>query len=212
MRGWVWAALVLLAGVPSVVFAQGATSPLILAPTAGQVLQGQVSIVGTTDVPDFASAELDFAYASDSTHSWFQIEAFSEPVANSTLSVWDTASISDGDYILRLRVTLLDASFQDATVRVRVQNQTPLPTVSSTATPTVAPSPAPSAPPSTAAPILIPASPTSTSTPVFSTPTTLPSNPVEIQPSEIYAGVQRGALAIVGLFIFFGILMRLRRS
>ncbi len=214
MRGWLFAAIIGKALAPSVVVAQGTTSPIIIAPTAGQVLQGQVSITGTTNTPSFASAELDFAYASDSTGSWFLIQTFSQPVANSALATWDTTSISDSDYILRLRVTLQDGSFQDATVKVQVQNQTPLPTVTSTITPTVTftPTSAFTPQPSTPTPLVVIASPTPTSPPVFSTPTLLPPNPVEIQTNAIYAGIQRGALVIVGLFIFFGILIRLRRS
>ena len=210
MRAVVFATLVTLMLIPSVVMAQGTTSPVINAPGAGQVLQGQISITGTTDVPNFASAELDFAYASDTTGSWFLIQTFAQPVANSALATWDTASISDGDYILRLRVTLQDGTFQDATVKVRVQNETPLSTLTPTFTPV--PSFTPVFTPQPATPTIVAASPTLTAPPVFSTPTALPPNPVEVQTGDIYAGVQRGALVILGLFIFFGILIRFRRS
>jgi hypothetical protein len=218
MRGWLFAVIVALAIIPSVVMAQGTTSPVITAPSAGQILRGQVSITGTTNIPNFASAELDFAYASDSTGSWFLIQTFSQPVANSAIATWDTTSISDGDYILRLRVTLQDGSSQDATVKVKVQNQAPLstatltitPTVISTITPTITSTPAFMPQPST--PVVVVASPTPTSPPVFSTPTVLPPNPVEVQTNEIYAGIQGGAWVIVGLFIIFAVLIRLRRS
>ena len=213
MRGWLFAVIVALTIIPSVVMAQQGTSPVIVSPTAGQVLRGQVSITGTTDIANFASAELDFAYASDSTGTWFLIQTSSQPVADSAIATWDTTSISDGDYILRLRVTLQDGSSQDATVKVKVQNEAPLPTVTLTITPAVtstlvfAPQPLTSTP---AAAVIT--SPTSTSPPIFSTPTMLPSNPVEVQTNEIYAGVQHGALVIAGLFIVFAILIRLRRS
>ena len=210
MRGWLFAAIVALAIIPSIVLAQGITSPVITAPTTGQILQGQVSITGATDMVNFASAELDFDYASDSTGSWFLIQTFSQPVANSALAVWDTTSISDGDYILRLRVTLQDGSFQDATVKVTVQNQAPLPTSTSTIAQAVTFTPAFMSQPST--PVVVVVSPTPTSPPIFSTPTALPSNPVEVQTNEIYAGIQRGALVIIGLSIVFGVLIRLRRS
>ena len=218
MRGWLFAVVVALAIIPSAVMAQGTTSPVIAAPTAGQILRGQVSVTGTTGIPNFASAELDFAYASDSTGSWFLIQTFSQPVANSTIATWDTTSISDGDYNLRLRVTLQDGSSQDATVKVRVQNQAPLPTatltitpaVISIITPTIASPSAITPQPST--PVVVVASPTLTSPPIFSTPTALPANPVEVQMNDIYAGVQNGALVIVGLFVVFAVLIRLRRS
>jgi len=71
--------------------------PVISAPVAGQKLQGKVDIIGTTDVPNFASAELAFTYASDPTDNWFTIQALSQPVLDSVLAVWDTSFISDGD-------------------------------------------------------------------------------------------------------------------
>jgi hypothetical protein len=218
MRGWLFGAMVVLLFIPSVVMAQGGTSPVITAPIAGQILNGQVSITGTTNVQNFASAELDFAYASDSTGSWFLIQTFSQPVANSAIATWDTTSISDGDYILRLRVTLQDGSSQDATVKVRVQNQAPLPTATLTITPTVISIITPTITsisalaPQPATPVVVVASPTSTLPPVFSAPTALPANPVEVQTNDIYAGVQHGALVIVGLFVVFAVLIRLRRS
>jgi hypothetical protein len=217
MRGWLFAALVALILIPSVVLAQGTTSPIISAPTAGQILQGQVSITGTTDIPNFASAELDFAYASDSTGSWFLIQTFSQPVMNSAIATWDTTSISDGDYIVRLHVKLQDGSFQDAAVKVKVQNETPISTSTSTITPTaitptITLTPEFTSQPLTPTPIVIVASPTLTALPIFPTPTLLPPNPVEVQTNDIYAGIQRGALVIFVLFIFFGILIRLRRS
>ena len=207
---WLFAALVILGFAPSVVMAQGTTLPVITAPDAGQVLQGQISITGTMDVPNFASAELDFAYASDSIGTWFLIQTFSQPVANSALATWDTTVISDGDYILRLRVTLQDGTFQDAMVKVKVQNKTPLSTATPTFTPTATLTPVFTPQPAT--PTLITPSPTLTMPPIFSTPTALPPNPVEVQTNDIYAEVQRGALIILCLFIFFGILIRLRRS
>jgi secreted protein with Ig-like and vWFA domain len=191
------------------VVAQGATLPVIASPSAGQILQGKVSITGTTDILNFASAELDFAYASDATGTWFLIQSFSQPIANSALVVWDTTSISDGDYVLRLRVTLQDGSFQDTAIKVKVQNDAPIPTAISTAAPTA--TSAPTLTPQPSVPTQFAASSTPT-TPPFSTPTALPSNPAEVQTNQIYAGIQRGALIIVGLFIFFGILIRLRRT
>ena len=210
MRGWLIALIVALAIIPSAVMAQEATSPVITAPTPGQILQGQVSITGTTDMVNFASAELDFAYAYNSTGTWFFIQTLAQPVANSTLAVWDTATIGDGDYILRLRVTSQDGSSQEATVKVKVQNQAPLPTSSSPITQVVTFTPAFMPQPST--PVIVVTSPTPTSQPIFSTPTALPSNPVEVQTNEIYAGIQRGALVIIGLSIVFGVLIRLRRA
>jgi hypothetical protein len=216
MRVSLLIAIIVLAVIPSVVVAQG-TLPVITSPTDGQILRGQFSITGTTDIPNFASAELDFAYASDSTGTWFLVQTFSQPVTNSAIAVWDTTSISDGDYILRLRVTLQDGSTQDATVKIRVQNETPISTATATITPTaivptITLTPIFTPQLVTPTPIMIAASSTPTSPPIFSTPTSLPPNPAEVEPGEINAGVQRGALVILGVFVVFGILIRLRRS
>jgi hypothetical protein len=208
MRGWLLIAIGLMAFVPSVVMAQGATTPIITAPTSDQILQGQVSINGTTDIPNFLSAELDFAYASDSTSNWFLIQTFSQPIADSTLTTWDTTAITDGDYVLRLRVTLQDGTVQDATVNVKVQNEAPIATA--TPMPTTTLTPVFTSIPLISTPIIVATS--APTTPPFSTPTALPPNPAEVQTNQIFAGIQRGALVIIGLFIFFGILIRLRRS
>jgi hypothetical protein len=183
--------------------AQGA-APAISSPGAGQVLQGQVAITGTTEVPDFASAELAFAYANDPTGTWFVIQAATQSIADGVLATWDTTSITDGDYALRLRVNLQDGTFQDVTVPVQVRNYTALPTPTPTLTPT---QPALQIP----TPMLLAASATPT-TPAIFTPTPLPPNPAEVTQNEIYRSLQRGALIILGLFVVIGIFLRLRRS
>jgi len=188
---------------PSRAAAQVST-PVISAPTAGQVLHGPAAITGLTDVPNFASAEVSFAYASDTMNTWFSISATTQPIANDVLASWDTTTISDGDYVLRLRVTLQDGAFQDVTVPVQVRNYTALAIPTSTATAT---EPALQIP----TPILVAASSTPTLVP-RSTPTTLPPNPAELTQSEIYDSLQRGAIAIGILFFVFGIFLRLRRN
>jgi hypothetical protein len=182
--------------------------PVISAPVAGQKLQGKVDITGTTDVPNFASAELAFTYASDPTDNWFTIQVLSQPMLDSTLTAWDTSFISDGDYKLRLRVTLQDGSFQDAIVTdLHVRNYTPdTPTPVMQVAITDTPTALPFLPPTE---VVITEAPTQTPR---ATPTQLLPNPVSLAPNEIYASVRRGALIIIVLFIIFGLLARLRRS
>lgn len=184
-----------------------ASTPVITAPTAGQVLHGPVAITGLTDVSNFASAEISFAYASNTTNTWFSISATTQPIANDALASWDTSTISDGDYALRLRVTLQDGTFQDVTVPVQVRNYTALATPTPTATATV-----PALQIST--PILVAVS-TPTQIPTLTphpTSTPLPPNPAEVTQSQIYASLQRGAIIIGLLFFVFGIFLRLRRN
>jgi len=195
--------------LPFVLFliaAQDAPPVAITFPLAGDVLRGEVTITGTTDIPNFLSAQLDFSYASNPTDTWFTLQAFSQPIADSALAVWNTASISDGDYILRLRVNLNDGTFQEVTVPTKVQNDVPFstPTLALTSTPDSVQVQIPT-------PFLLAASPTPTAPP-RPTPTALPTNPASLNQNEIFASLGRGSLVIIGLFILSGILIRLRRN
>lgn len=187
-----------------IIAAQDSPPVAITYPEAGDILRAEVTITGSTDVPDFTFAQLDFAYASDPTDTWFNIRTFSQPVPDSTLAVWDTVSITDGDYFLRLRVTLEDGTFQDALVPVTLMNHTVLPT------PTSVPTSLPDSAVQLPTPFLLAASPTPTDLP-RPTPTMLPPNPASLGQGQIYASLGRGALVIIGLFVLAGLIIRLRR-
>jgi hypothetical protein len=182
------------------------TPPLaITSPAPDEVLRGQVTVTGRVDVPSFISAQLDFAYASNPTDTWFTIQAFSQPLVDSTLAVWDTTLITDGDYVLRLRVNFEDGTFQEVTVPIKIGNDVPVPS----------PTPEPTSTPEAEiilipTPFLLAASPTPTDLP-RPTPTALPENPVSLVQNEIYASLGRGALVILGLFVLAGLIIRVRR-
>jgi hypothetical protein len=182
-----------------------ASAIAITSPVAGEILRGKVTISGTTDVPGFASAQLDFAYASNPADTWFSLQISPQPLTDSPLAVWDTTLITDGDYLLRLRVYQTDGTFQEVTLPVRVQNDTPFPTPSPSVSST--PSRLEIQPPT---PFLIAASPTPTSTP-RATPTPLPPNPASLSPGLIYISLGRGALVILAIFAFAGLILRFRR-
>jgi hypothetical protein len=183
-----------------------ATPPIaITSPAPNEILRGQVTITGKVDVPSFVSAQLDFAYASNPTNTWFTIQTFSQPITDSTLATWDTTSITDGDYILRLHVNLEDSTSQEVTVPVKIGNDfVPTPTLEPTSTPETDTVLIPT-------PFLLAASPTPTEVP-RSTPTALPANPVSLRQNQIYASLGRGALVILGLFALAGIIIRVRRT
>lgn len=186
------------------VAAQEALPVAITSPTSDELLRGQVTLTGRLDVPSFLSAGLDFAYASDPTGTWFNIQSFSQPLTDSTLAVWDTTSITDGEYVLRLRVDFEDGTFQEATVPVRIGNDVlPTPTPEPTATPEPDAVLIPT-------PFLLAASPTPTDLP-RPTPTALAPNPVSLAQNQIYASLGRGALVILGLFALAGLIVRVRR-
>lgn len=184
--------------------AQGSPNAAISSPGPGEILRGQVSITGTTSDPNFLSAQLDFSYASSPIETWFPLQALSQPVFDSLLYTWDTTAISDGEYILRLRVFLSDGTLQEARVAVSVRNDTrPTPTPAPTATAEQVTGLVPT-------PFLLAASPTPTDMP-RPTPTALPVNPVSLEPVTVYSSFGRGALVILGIFALTGLLLRLRR-
>ena len=186
------------------VAAQDAPPLAITSPAPDELLRGQVTVTGKLDFPGFLSAGLDFAYASDPTGTWFNIQSFAQPLADSTLAVWDTTSITDGDYVLRLRVNFEDGTSQEVTVPIKIGNDllpTPTPEPTATLEPDVALIPTP---------FLLAASPTPTELP-RPTPTALPPNPVSLGQNQIYTSLGRGALVILGLFALAGLIVRVRR-
>lgn len=196
--------------LPFVLFliaAQDAPPIAITSPAADEVLRGEVTITGSTDILNFSSAQLDFKYASDSGDTWFPLAAYSQPALDSPLYLWNTASITDGDYILRLRVNLADGTFEEVTVPIVIQNDAPL----------TEPTPSPTSTPASGigfqvpTPFLLAASPTPTEVP-RPTPTPLPPNPASLTQSTILASLGRGALVILGLFILSALLLRLRQT
>lgn len=208
-------ALVLLGAAP-VQPRRQATTPLpatttpsvgieILSPLTGQPLQGTVAIVINTHIPNFESAELSFAYADHPLDSWFLLYESNQPVANAAVMQWDTSAISDGDYTLRLTVRLTDGSRRTVeTSGVRVRNYSPIETNTPTpVTPTATPPPR-----DTPAPTL---TPTATWTPRPPTPTSLPRNPLALQPSQVALSAAQGGIAAAAAFALMGLYALLQR-
>lgn len=117
----------------------------ITTPAPGESLTGMVTVAGSANHPAFVSYDLAFAYATDVTGTWFPLaEAVTTPVRDGPLALWDTRSLSDEVYVLRLQVLLDDGSLLEATVGdLQVSNYTPtrLPQANpaSTQAPTVTP-------------------------------------------------------------------------
>ena len=96
----------------------------LTSPQPGQVVSGLVTLSGTADHPAFNRYELSFAYDEDPTDTWFSIgEPVDTRVIDGRLALWDTSTITDGDYSLRLRVWLQDGRSLEAVVPgVHVRN------------------------------------------------------------------------------------------
>lgn len=185
------------------------TPVALTSPQTGETLRGQVEIQGMMELPNFSSAELSFAYASDSGESWFTIQTFPQLVAGPVLATWDTTSVTDGDYSLRLRVFLQDGTFQDALISdLKIRNDELPPTATVTPTDAVFNFQPLDQPPGTSA--------VSEGTPtpviIYPTSTPLPVNPASLTVSSIVGIFWRSALVILILFAFFSLILRLRKN
>jgi hypothetical protein len=69
---------------------QSTVEPEISSPQHGEVLQGAVTISGSSRVPGFQSAEIAFSHDVDSQVSWFLLYESQEPIERGELITWDT--------------------------------------------------------------------------------------------------------------------------
>ena len=191
---------------PQPVLAQEGTDLIITSPETGQFVQGLAIITGTVTVLGFSSYELSFAYKDDPTGTWFTLQNSSLPVFEGELGIWDTSTLTDGDYTLRLRVFLLDGSEQETTVSdLHVRNYTPMPTPTSTVTATAF------------SKLVVPtaqllATAPATTTASHPTPTPFPPNPMAFEALSIFWALGRGAILALLLIFGVGLILRLRRE
>src|SRR4030067_616548 len=121
----------------------------LTSPHPGQVVSGLVTLSGTAAHPAFNRYELSFAYDEDPTDTWFSIgEPVDTRVIDGRLALWDTSTITDGDYSLRLRVWLQDGRSLEAVVPgVHVRNYSTDPVIPTAAPPEAGrPQPTPTLP------------------------------------------------------------------
>ena len=182
----------LFSGIPSArALLQAGLRVKVDSPRPGEAVQGTTAITGNTAVDGFASYELAFAFSGDTTGTWFILVKSSQMVENGILGEWDTTTLTDGLYRLRLTVELVNQPAEVIFVedlRVRnysvIETSTPAPTATlnpeQTATPTKPPPPA--------------------------SPTALPANPAEISSESILdwvrGGAATGGMLLVSLAIY----------
>jgi len=164
----------------------------VQSPLPGEAVQGVVQVMGTTDIRNFEAYELSFAFQGDPTESWFLLVESNEAVERDLLGEWDTTTLTDGDYVLRLIVRLSGDDPQEIRIEgLRVRNYTPI--ESSTPAPTL-----PADPGATA---------TITLSPLPPTVTPLAVNPIEFSREEILGSFMSGlliaavSLGSVGLYV-----------
>lgn len=175
----------------------------VLSPQTGQAVQGVVPVTVNTVVEGFLAGELYFSYADDPTGTWFLIGTQDIAMSGAAFASWDTTTISDGNYTLRLVVTVQDSEPVIYLVEsLRVRNYSPV----ETDTPTPSPTPQPGDLP-TPTPTLTP-----TLTPIPLTSTPLPRNPAIVSSEEFAKSAGLGAL-VAGLGVgFVGIYVAVRQG
>jgi hypothetical protein len=104
--------------------AVGDYAPVVIidAPLAESRLSGNVAITGTAGSGDIEALIVEVG-AGFSPTEWSVIEQRDQSVANSLLAAWDTTSVEDGGYVIR--VTVRDRTFgtAQASVFVVVRNE-----------------------------------------------------------------------------------------
>lgn len=148
---WAWIG----ASVPYHVTAQDTTgSAQITSPKTEDVLFGLVSIQGTASNANMQRYVLEFDLQDNSQEQWFPIAGpITQQVKAGVLGQWNTTTVTDGRYQIRLRVVLRDGTVLSSIVQnLHVTNRQPtsLPTGLPSATlipprgsPTAGPSPTP---------------------------------------------------------------------
>ena len=95
---------------------------MITFPEPGDEVSGIVKITGTANIPNFGFYKYEVARRG--TQDWATISAAREPKQNTELGDWNTSSLTNGDYFLRLVVTdNVGVSLEPCVIAVRVVNQ-----------------------------------------------------------------------------------------
>jgi len=169
----------------------------ISSPKEGDVLQGVVEILGSTDIENFERSTLHFSIQDDPTGTWFLISESTLAIDDGQLALWDTSKITDGTYSIRLTVIKLGNEQETLIVdnlRVRnytaIETDTPSPFISTLATPT----------------------PVKTQTPRPATPTHLPENPAELMYRDVWQSLFLGATLVGVIAILTMVFLTMRRK
>jgi hypothetical protein len=186
---------------------------VITAPATGDTLVGTVTISGTAASPNFDHYELAFAYDPNTTDTWFEVVPPSNtPVTNGQLGTWDTTGITDGTYMLRLRVYNTGSTAPtDVIVRnLVIGNNAPTPAAPPTGAPTSS-FPIATLAPTAAGPVSTPQSTTAALEP---TAATVPVEPTTESPfsslstflnlPSYFSAFCNGVYLTLGVFVVLG--------
>ncbi len=167
----------------------------IIFPLPGEAAQGLLQIIGTIEIEELDYYSLEFAFQESTSDAWFNISRGDATIIEDTLGEWDTSSIPDGKYNLRLTVYSKSLTPVILVVEgIRVRNYSPIET--NTPAPT---SDLPTLTPTIEEAIL--ETPTSDVFPPTQTPPN--PNPASVSQQDILENLFRGAIGGIVLFIIF---------
>ena len=107
----------------------GQADSAITTPASRSAIQGKVDVSGYIKSTNFAGYALDFSHSTGPEDGWFNIKTSDKNPADGLLGVWDTSSISDGNYRLRLTVHYKDGTRAEYFAsEIRVRNYSPIET------------------------------------------------------------------------------------
>jgi hypothetical protein len=165
--------------------------PRVDTPQSGEQVHGEVIVSGSTAISGFSHTEVHFAFPEGDT--WFLIQSSDQPVRNGPIATWDTTSIVDGVYRLRVTVFLVDGSYTEVVVSdLKVANHAAGATqaIPGYTTPTIMRTGGPEITPSI----------------MISTATPFPENPAEVSTTGLWTVMLVSGLGILFIFvIWFGI-------
>jgi hypothetical protein len=94
---------------------------MITSPQPGATVNGSIEIIGTANVPNFGFYKYEIAPIG--TEDWATLSADRNPKQNISLGTWNTASLTNGEYFLRLVITDNEGvSLEPCVIAVRVAN------------------------------------------------------------------------------------------
>jgi len=193
-------------------FAQQGAQVIITSPQENATVRGLVIIRGSATIPSFQFFKVEYGRGA-SPADWHLIGSTRpEPVIDGILAQWDTTSLPDGVYTLRLQAVKNDGNYQEYFVRqLVVANKRATETPTPTASPEPTRGPSPTAGPTPTLAILQPtaalALPTPTPTPVRPQRQAMPQLPVANW-GEAFC---MGAGTMVAIFAVVGLVFGLRR-
>jgi hypothetical protein len=145
----------------------------------------------------------------DKSQTWFLVQESTLPIQDGVLAVWDTSTISDGEYDLRLVIHLIEGDQVDVRITdLRVHNDTPI--ESETRLPILAPLTVPSDLPTLTATLEPTTALVLTSLPP--TTTLLPVNPAQVSTAQAMLTFGKGTAITVGIFAILGAYLGLRAA